>query len=152
MFQKKYGNNMKYLESYSEHSKGVTPEFIEIGYDMDDILAEIVDDGYPYLYKAMYNDKLYGVGGLMIEIASNPDNKIKNVEGNVWVEGYDYFIVTSDMIDVLERSKEYIKQLNMKSDKKYNIKIKGYDGFLGRDVEYDDFLNNKLSFIGITIT
>jgi len=60
---------MKYLklfEVYREHDSGITQQFTEIGDNINDILYDIVDDGNPHLYPAMYNKWLHGVGGLMI--------------------------------------------------------------------------------------
>jgi hypothetical protein len=49
---------MKYLklfEVYREHDSGITQQFTEIGDNINDILYDIVDDGNPHLYPAMYN-------------------------------------------------------------------------------------------------
>lgn len=154
---------MKYLklfELYREHDDGITQQFTEIGDNINDILYDIVDDGNPHLYPAMYNKKLHGVGGLMIEIASNPNNEIRKGEGNVWVKGYDYFVITEKIIDSLNRCVDYIYQINSNNEKKYKIDFNVYDGFLGKTIldtttmdnfNLDKLLGEKPSFIGITI-
>ncbi len=146
--------HLKLFEELNKYGDDAPNEFVEIGDNINEILYDISDNGKIYLQDAMYNKRLHGKGGLMIEIVSNPNNEVRSGDGNVWVEGYDYFIITEDIVESLKRCIDYINQVNTNGEKKYDINFNIYDGFLGRDIDFDldKLVGKKPSFIGITIT
>jgi len=95
---------MKYLKKYKtfESSDDKELELMEIGRNLNDILYDITDDGNIHLYPSMYNNKLHGVGGVMIEMSINSEGELSD----------EFFLITDDIIKTLQRCISYVNDEN----------------------------------------
>lgn len=143
---------MNYLKLFEELDTK-EQDMQEIGDNLNEILYDIVDDGFPHLYPAKYNNKLYGIGGLMIEIASNDRNEYNE----------EYFEITDNIVDALKRCVEYLKStpykiqimcMKPKTDE-VEIYLPGDNEISGTiNVDNDninEILGEKVNFIGIAV-
>jgi len=145
---------MKYLKLFEELDTK-EKDMEEIGDNLNEILYDIVDDGFPHLYPAWYNNKLHRVGGLMMEIAANDRNEYN----------HEYFEITDKMVDVLERCIDYIKTTGYKieimcmrpqSDEIEIYLLDGDESEMSETINVDnnnvsDILGIRVNFIGITV-
>ncbi len=155
---------MKYLKLYENgdwRKDSDDKELVNLSLEIDDILLEISDEGFPFVQPAFINrDKIN------VEVVGNDLNKIT---------GYDEFYITQTVQDVLERLVYYIRS------KGYEITLglyyygsmglfdKGYDishkdgkwvilseqddkhNTISNEIRPINLLEQEVDFIGITI-
>jgi len=156
---------MKYLKLFENDEwrrRSDDKELVDLSLEIDDILLEISDDGFPYVQPSFINrDKIN------VEIVGNTDGKIT---------GYDEFYITQTVQDVLERLVYYIKSKGYEIslglyyygsmglfDKGYEIdhrddkwvilseeNDKHYP--ISKEIRPINLLEQEVDFVGITIT